>query len=59
LGDFGIAGILETNMSKRTTLLGTPNWMPPEMVDKLFAADQSTVHYGNEVDCWSYGCVIY
>ena len=28
--DFGVAGIVESKMDKRGTIVGTPHWMPPE-----------------------------
>jgi serine/threonine protein kinase len=28
--DFGVAGILQTQIDKRSTWIGTPHWMPPE-----------------------------
>lgn len=59
LCDFGVAGIREEvgSASKRTTIIGTPHWMPPEM-----HKEQSTSisqGYGTEVDCWSYGITVY
>jgi serine/threonine protein kinase len=43
--DFGVAGLLETRVDKRTTVTGTLQWMAPELFD-------STVAYGPEVDIW-------
>lgn len=48
LCDFGIAGVLESKANKRTTILGTPHYMPPEMLDVM--ASNRVVHYGNEVN---------
>ena len=28
--DFGVAGIVESKLDKRGTIVGTPHWMPPE-----------------------------
>ncbi|KAI9834776.1 MAG: hypothetical protein M1819_002862 [Sarea resinae] len=58
LCDFGISAVVQSKLEKRSTVIGTPNWMPPEMVKDL---DRGTMQsgYGNEVDCWSYGCTIY
>ena len=54
VGDFGVSGVLEDRYAKRTTIIGTPNWMPPEM----FTAAPG-FSYGTEVDCWAYGCTVY
>lgn len=58
LGDFGIVGNLEDSNAKRKTVIGTPHWMPQEMLLKL---DNSTleVGYGTEVDIWSFGITIF
>lgn len=53
LCDFGVSGILESQASKRTTIVGTPYWMPPELFE------ESPSDYGTEIDCWAYGCTIY
>jgi serine/threonine protein kinase len=42
--DFGVAGILQSQMDKRSTWIGTPHWMPPEM----FTANQDH-QYSSEV----------
>ncbi|GME22261.1 Serine threonine protein [Neofusicoccum parvum] len=52
--DFGVSGLLETSFDKRSTIIGTPNWMPPEMIK-----DQVGAGYGTEVDCWAFGCTVY
>lgn len=52
--DFGVSGLLETTFDKRSTIIGTPNWMPPEMIK-----DQVGAGYGTEVDCWAFGCTVY
>ncbi len=54
LGDFGVSGILESQAAKRSTIIGTPNWMAPEM----FSSD-APISYGTEVDCWAYGSTVY
>ncbi|KAJ9625595.1 hypothetical protein H2203_004354 [Taxawa tesnikishii (nom. ined.)] len=60
LCDFGIAATVqtETNEGKRTTIIGTPNWMAPEMINILGSHDEQ-IRYGKEVDLWAYGCTIY
>ncbi|QDS68266.1 hypothetical protein FKW77_010630 [Venturia effusa] len=58
LCDFGISGVLENEVSKRSTIVGTPHWMAPELVSYLGSED-SNVHYGTEIDCWAFGCAVY
>lgn len=53
--DFGVAGVLQSQRDKRTTWIGTPHWMPPEM----FATRAEAHRYGSEVDVWAYGCTLY
>lgn len=56
LGDFGIVGVMDDGASKRTTIVGTPWYMPREMhID----ANSVAQGYGTEVDIWSYGCTVY
>ena len=43
--DFGVAAELEGYKDKRTTVLGTPNWMAPEMHKR----DKTGFQYGVEV----------
>jgi protein-serine/threonine kinase len=45
-------------MSKRSTIIGTPHWMAPELVSHLGSELQS-IRYGTEVDCWAFGCAVY
>lgn len=47
-----MAGIIENKLDKRSTVIGTPYWMAPE----LFS---STPSYGKEVDIWALGSMIY
>jgi protein-serine/threonine kinase len=42
--------------NKRSTIIGTPQWMPPEM---WISSDTDPLHYGSEVDIWSFGCIVY
>lgn len=57
VGDFGIVGIIEDGSAKRKTVIGTPHWMPQEMVAH-FDEGYTDVAYGTEVDIWSYGCTL-
>lgn len=44
--DFGVAGVLQSQLDKRSTWIGTPHWMPPE----LFPNRPTEAHqYGSEV----------
>ncbi|EAW14361.1 putative serine/threonine protein kinase [Aspergillus clavatus NRRL 1] len=53
--DFGVAGVLQSHMDKRSTWIGTPHWMPPEM----FMARGEAHQYGSEIDVWAYGCTLF
>ncbi|KAF2096653.1 kinase-like protein, partial [Rhizodiscina lignyota] len=58
LADFGVAGIFESNVSKRKTIIGTPHWMPLELVEEL-GNESPDISYGTEVDIWAFGCAVY
>jgi serine/threonine protein kinase len=53
--DFGVAGVLQSQRDKRSTWIGTPHWMPPEM----FATRSEAHLYGSEIDVWAYGCTLF
>lgn len=40
-------------MDKRSTIIGTPHWMAPEMFSK------EVTSYGTEVDIWAFGCMAF
>ncbi|KAI1075728.1 kinase-like protein [Whalleya microplaca] len=52
LCDFGVAGMMETKLDKRSTFIGTPHWMAPELFDQ-------NSQYGTEVDIWAFGSMVY
>ncbi|PFH60780.1 hypothetical protein XA68_10345 [Ophiocordyceps unilateralis] len=52
LCDFGVAGVVESKFDKRTTVIGTPHWMAPELFDQ-------SASYGTEVDIWAFGAMVY
>lgn len=52
LCDFGVAGVMETSLDKRSTFIGTMNWMAPELFEP-------NPHYGKEVDIWAFGSMAY
>ncbi|KAF7563476.1 hypothetical protein G7046_g602 [Stylonectria norvegica] len=52
LCDFGVAGVIETKFDKRSTVIGTPHWMAPELFD-------NSASYGTEVDIWAFGAMVY
>ncbi|OWB78355.1 hypothetical protein B5S32_g2547 [[Candida] boidinii] len=47
IADFGVATQLSNNLSKRNTVVGTPYWMPPEIICQK--------KYNNSADVWSLG----
>ncbi|KAG4443715.1 hypothetical protein IFR05_000804 [Cadophora sp. M221] len=52
LCDFGVAGMIESKLDKRSTIIGTPHWMAPELFGH-------TPSYGSEVDIWAFGSMIF
>ncbi|KAL2885448.1 Serine/threonine-protein kinase nak1 [Ceratocystis lukuohia] len=61
LADFGVAAVMNEyswkdseQKDKRSTVVGTPHWMAPELLDNW---GQKT--YGSEVDIWSFGAMAF
>ncbi|PHH67159.1 hypothetical protein CDD81_2928 [Ophiocordyceps australis] len=52
LCDFGVAGVIDTKFDKRSTFIGTPHWMAPELFDQQTS-------YGTEVDIWAFGALVF
>lgn len=51
LGDFGIAKVLEHTKAKAKTIVGTPYYLAPELVENK--------PYSYKGDIWSMGVVLY
>ncbi|CAF9915179.1 MAG: hypothetical protein ALECFALPRED_010034 [Alectoria fallacina] len=63
--DFGVAGMMESKADRRGTIIGTFNWMAPELLKHAKSnlgddrqAPKGT-DFGEEVDVWSYGCTLF
>lgn len=50
VGDFGLAAKLEPVERRRKTVCGTPNYLPPEVLNKE--------GHCRESDIWALGCVM-
>lgn len=49
LGDFGFAAQLTLEREQRNTIVGTPSWMAPELINGS--------QYNEKVDIWSFGII--
>ena len=54
LADLGIAALLPTPTSLRTSVIGTPLWMAPEVIDNTGIPTP----YGRPVDIWGLGITV-
>ena len=52
VGDFGLASRILDRSEKKLTLMGTPNYIAPEIID-------GEVGYSFEVDIWSLGVIMF
>ncbi|CAB4035030.1 serine threonine- kinase Nek8-like, partial [Paramuricea clavata] len=51
VGDFGISTILNTNISKAVSVIGTPSYISPELCENQ--------PYNRKSDIWALGCILY
>jgi len=51
IGDFGIAKVLEGSLEHAQTIIGTPYYMSPELMENK--------PYSFKSDVWSVGCILY
>lgn len=52
VGDFGLATKLEFSRERKRTICGTPNYIPPEVLE-------GKQPYSYEVDIWALGVIMY
>ena len=55
IADFGVSAV---GAKKRTTFIGTPNWMPPEVVACEAASGAQKRPYDIKCDVWSLGITL-
>lgn len=59
LGDYGVVGVTDEQSNKRKTILGTPHWMPRELLSSLAQGNEYPEGYGSEIDIWAFGCTLF
>ena len=60
ISDFDCCKFLEYNKSKtKTSAIGTPEYMSPQMQNKISFDENSQEEFGKEVDVWSFGIILY
>ncbi|KAF2649325.1 kinase-like protein [Lophiostoma macrostomum CBS 122681] len=62
LCDFGVSGAVESEKNKRSTIVGSVHWMPPELRQEFIKENNgvaTSLLYGSEIDIWAYGCTVY
>ena len=57
ISDFGFSSILKNENDLAKTTIGTPVYMPPEMIDSNI--NKKIIKYGNKADIWSLGVLCY
>lgn len=54
LGDFGLCATIQEFNEKRTSMIGSPYWMSPEMI----TTSKNGTGYGHKTDIWSLGILL-
>ena len=57
--DFGFAIMLNSSKPFTTSVLGTPQYMAPNILECFVNHTLHKIEYGAEVDIWSLGCICY
>ena len=57
--DFGFAITLSSPQSLTTSVLGTPQYMAPNILECYVNRTLNKIEYGTEADIWSLGCICY
>eukprot|EP00055_Hartaetosiga_balthica_P016737 m.106939 g.106939 ORF g.106939 m.106939 type:complete len:322 (+) comp9166_c0_seq2:81-1046(+) len=52
LGDFGVSALMKSKNGKRSTFIGSPNWMAPEVAQ---CETNNSMKYNHKADVWSFG----